>query len=158
VPPWSDPFWVPVGLLVGVVGVFLTWLFWFKPRSPKHGKLRVVGSTDFLLYDQPDGTKQPGDLLIGVTLHNGSPARAKVVGWGLRLPGNRRMVVPGRLTPIEPLLPHWVEPGDDAEWYLDAAEVRRQQASLGCKFSQMVPYVTLADGRELRDKRGVLLK
>lgn len=149
---------MPIGLAIAVVGVVLAWAFWWWPRSPKHDKVRVVVSNDFLVYDDPGGGSHLGDHLVGVTIHNGSSARVKVVGWGLHLPGKRRMVVPGRLTPVEPILPHWVEPGDHAEWYLDADEVRKQQAVLGCRFSQMIPYVTLADGRELRSRRGVLLK
>ncbi len=157
-PPWNDPFWVPVGLFIGVVGVVLTWLLWLRPRHPKHGKVSVVASNDFLVYDQPDGSKDLGDHLVGVTLRNGGPDRVKVTSWGLILPGNRRVVATGRLSPIEPLLPHWVEPGDHAEWFLEAGEMRRQKAALGCRFRQMVPYVTLADGRELRAKRGLPLK
>lgn len=161
-PPWNDPLWVPVGLAIGTVGVVLTLLLWYKPRSPKrlpaaHQTVRVEVANSFPVYHQQDGSRDVGEHLIGVTVLNGEAAPIKVLGWGLLLPEGRRMVITRPQTSFEPRMPHWVQPGDQALWFLDADEVRRQRAHIGCKFEQMIAYVSLADGRELKAENGVPL-
>lgn len=78
-------------------------------------------------------------------------------GWGAHLPGNRNLAVRKPTTWWEPHLPAWVEPGDDATWYLPVDEVRAQSACLGCWFESMKAYVSLADGREVVAGRGMPL-
>lgn len=161
-PPWSDPIWVGVGIIATLVFGLIGVIAWLKPRSPsrrpaKHETVWVDVSNSIPVFDLPDGTKELGEHLVGVEVHNGSTRPVKVVSWGIKLPGDRKLFVPTPTTHWEPRLPHWVQPGDEAEWFVEAEELRHQQATLGCRFDQMIPYVRLADGRELMSEKAVLL-
>lgn len=151
-----------ITVILGVAALVIGLVAWLRPRAPKqvtapHQTARVEVANCIPVYDLPDGSTDLGEHFIGVTVLNGESAPVRVMGWGLLLPGNRRMVVTRPQTNFEPRLPHWVDPGDQAQWFLDADEVRRQQATLGCKFDDMIAYVSLADGRELKAPGGVPL-
>lgn len=98
-----------------------------------------------------------GDHLVAVTVSNGTDRSVKAVGWGVHLPDKRNLVVLHRTTAWEPPLPHWIQPSDEATWYLLADEVRRQAQENGCAFRDMRAYVSLADGREVAAKTGLPL-
>jgi hypothetical protein len=80
-----------------------------------------------------------------------------VDSFGVRVPDGGNLVVPRPATPFEPPLPHWVEPGTNGTWYLDAAGVRRIAAERGVSFEDMRAWVSLADGRRISAPAGLPL-
>lgn len=61
-------------------------------------------------------------------------------------------------TTWEPRLPHWIPPGDEATWYLNADEARSQAAKAKVKLKHMRAYVTFADGRQVKADRAIPLR
>ncbi len=160
-PDWDVATW---GLVIAGVGVLVAVGAWLLPRSPRraahvlrHEQLRVKTSNHFPLFDHADGSGEAGDHLVAVTVSNGTGRPVKAINWGVRLPGNRNLVVLGPTTSWEPSLPHWIQPGDEATWYLRADDVRRQAQEHGCAFRDMRGYVCLADGREVAASVGLPL-
>ena len=152
-----------VGLGIGGASVAVALIAWRWPRSPKvesapHDLLRVEVSNQFPVFDLPDGTRDVGDHLVAVTVRNGTDRPAKITSWGLRLPDGQSVVVLSPTTTWEPRLPHWVQPGDEATWYFDPAELRRIAAEHKIAFESMCAFATVGDGRSLLADRGVPLK
>lgn len=150
------------GIALSAGGVVLgigAWL-WPRtgPRRRRHERLRVTVSNHFPVFNRGDGSQRLGDLLVAVTVSNGTDRPVKATGWGVHLPGNRNLVAFAPTTTWEPTLPHWVQPGDEATWYLDAERVRSQAAELSCRFKDMRPYVSFAGGREVLADRGIPLE
>lgn len=81
----------------------------------------------------------------------------KVTGWGFLLPGGKRLVVQTPATTWEPRLPHWVPSADRASWFMEARDVRSVATAQRIAFQKMVPFVQLADGREICAPKGVPL-
>lgn len=152
-----------VGGSLTVLGILLSIWFWLRPRPPKnssapsHEKLRVEVSNHIPVFDHPDGSQTCGDHLVAVVVRNGTATPVKATGWGLHLPGGRNIVVTTPTTSWESPLPHWVQPRDEATWYLDAGDLRRQSTELGCPYDDMVAFVNFADGREVTAATGVPL-
>lgn len=153
--------WVGIALTVafGVVGI-ATWRW---PRSPKavpaaeHEELRVEVSNHVPVFGHPDGSLSAGDHLVAVIARNGTDRRARATGWGIRIPDGRTLVVTTPTTMWEPRLPHWLQPGDEATWYLEANALREQAGALGCSYDDMRAFVHFADVREVQSDRGVPL-
>jgi hypothetical protein len=156
--------WTAVAAVSTVLGVGVAVLAWRRPKQPdrptpaRHELLTVDVSYDIPVFDQPDGSQTLGGDLVGVTARNGTDRPVRATGWGVVLPGQRRMVVTVPPRAWEPRLPHWISPGDAATWYLNVDDVRRQAATLGCDFDEMTAYVSFADGREILAARGMPLK
>jgi hypothetical protein len=91
-------------------------------------------SNHFPVFDQVDGSKELGDHLIVLTVPNGTSRAVKATGWGVHLPGNKNLVAMAPTTPWETSLPHCIQPGDEATWYLKADDVRRQAGECTCRF------------------------
>jgi len=161
---------VDVGLIAGiiaagaaVVGAVIAVLAWRRPKAPADPKraqkrVSVAVAYNMPLFDLPDGSQEFADDMVAITVQNATDQPVKVNGWGVHLPGNWNLVVREPGTGWEPRLPAWVQPGDDATWYLLVSEVRSQAAALGCFFDSMKAYISLADGRELVADRGMPLK
>jgi hypothetical protein len=162
---WDPATWVGIALTIafGVAGIVLAIWFWIRPRSPtanrpaKHEQLRMDVSNEFPIFDQPDGSRTVGDHLVGVTVRNGTARPVRVIGWGIGLPADRSIAVQAPTTTWEPRLPYWLQAGDAATWYVDAAELRRQSAALSVPFDHMVAFACFADGRRISADRGVPL-
>lgn len=154
--------WALVGAAATVAGVIVAMLAWLRPRAvarrgAAHERLTVEVANQFPVFDRRDGSSELGGHLVAVTARNGTPDSVKAVGFGLRLPGERRMVARVPATAWEPRLPHWIQPSGEATWYFDAEQVRQQGSELGCSFDEMRAYVSFADGREVSASRGVPL-
>ena len=151
-----------VGIGLGAGSLTLGIGAWLWPRTGArrrpHEQLRVTVSNHIPVFDQADGSKRLGDHLVAVTVSNGTERPVKATGWGVHLPGKRNLVALAPTTTWEPRLPHWVQPGDEATWYLDAERVRSQAAELSCRFDDMHAYVSFADGREVLADRGIPLE
>lgn len=93
-----------------------------------------------------------------MTARNGTDRPVRATGWGVRLPWQRRMVVTMPRRAWEPRLPHWIQPGDSATWYLEVEDLRHRASTLGCAFAEMIAYVAFADGREIAADRGLPLE
>jgi hypothetical protein len=159
-PEWDTATWITaIGVVVASIGVVVAILAWLKPSilKPALGDLRVEVSNIFPVFDQIDGSQTLGDLLIGVTLRNGTEHSVKVTGWGVQLPGGDKVVVMRPTTVWEPRLPHWVPASDEATWHFDPDEIRRISAERGAAFKKMRAYVGLADGRTVWAAKGVPL-
>jgi hypothetical protein len=164
-PAWDATMWVTaIATAAAVVGLVVATLAWLRPRSPRaeehvlpHQRLRVTVSNHFPVFDQVDGSKKLGDHLIAFTVHSGTSRQVKATGWGVHLPGNKNLVAMVPTTHWEPSLPHWIEPGDEATWYLTADDVRRQAEESKCKFGDIRGYVSFADGREISASDGLPL-
>ena len=158
---WDSSVWV--GLVVGLVGILLAIAAWRWPRAPQltapqaHERARVEVSNLFPVFDRPDGTRDVGDHIVGVTLRNGESRPLQVTGWGFLIPGDRRLVLPAPAVPWDPPLPAWVAAGGAETWNFPAGLVRAKQRDLACAFDELIGFVTLADGRELVADKGVPL-
>jgi hypothetical protein len=164
-PQWDASTWFgAIASAVAVASLGLAYLAWQHPRSPKppapkpHELVRVEVANMFPVFDEPDGSQTLGDHLIGVTLRNGSERQVRAVGWGVQLPGDRKLVARVRAAAWEPTLPHWVQASDHATWHLEADEMRTQARAHDLDFTKMVAYVSLADGRTISADGGLPLK
>jgi hypothetical protein len=109
------------------------------------------------VYDLPDGSQDLGDHFISVEAVNNGDRAVTITGWGIRLPGDRRVVVTRPVNWSTPL-PHRLEPGSaPAAFRMPADELRRLERDQGIPYDAMKPYVTLADGTEIAADRSVPL-
>jgi hypothetical protein len=164
IPDLSSGQWTAVGLLLGVVSLAATLAAWWFPRHPRRSAheaatalLLVEVSNHLPVFDEQDGSQRTGEWLVAVTLRNRGPAPVLVRSWGIELPGQRNLVVPGRTTSFEPALPHWVQPSTSGTWYVEAVEVRQRAAEQGVSFEDMTAWVALDDGRRFEARRGLPL-
>ncbi len=86
-----------------------------------------------------------GDPHMSVTASNTGRSPVTVKGWGLRMPDGQTMVMPCNLS-WSASLPHRLEPGADASWYMPTAEVQKFCAEHGIRHQDMTAFVNLADG------------
>ncbi len=156
-PVWA---WGIVAVAAGAIGARLA-----APQGeashasepPKHEQLRVDVSNHFPVFDRADGSQTMGDPLVAVIARNGTARPVRATGWGARGADGRTLIVTQPTTRWEPPLPHWIAAGDEATWYLDAADVRQRAESEGWAFEDMIAFVTFADGREVTADRGLPL-
>lgn len=154
---WNAGTWLGViGGGLTLVGIVLSYVFWWRPRPTPtrrleaHERLAVEVANHFFVFDHG-----VGDQLVAVIARNGSDRRVRATGYGIALPTNRHLVLQARLTPLDPQLPHWIEPGDAATWYFAAADLRTAAREEGVTFDVMRAYVTFADGRKVTADRGL---
>lgn len=158
-PAWdAATWWTAVGSIVGIVALAVGLLAWLRPVQKGTGRLNVVVTNDFPVFNQLDGSRTVGDHLVGVTLRNPTGDPVKVTGWGLRFPSGRTLRVFHPQVAWDPPLPYVVPPCDSAMWHLDPHEVRRASAKERVPFDKMHAFVNLADGRTIMSsRRGVPL-
>lgn len=162
------------GGAAAVVGLPVAWYYGHRSTSPEvhvpearnpethtpetHGPqivLRVYNAIP--TYDLPNGGMTTGDHFVGVDVANNGDRAVTVMGWGVKLPGNRRVVVP-RPVNWSTHLPHRLEPGaEPARLVIPADELFRLERDQGITFTEMIPYITLPDGTELTADRSVPL-
>ena len=126
-----------------------------QPREPQI-VLRVYNAIP--TYDLPDGGMTAEGHFVAVDVANNGERTVTVMGWGVKLPGDRRVVV-YRPVNWSTRLPHRLEPGaEPARLVIPADELFQLEREQGIAFTDMIPYVTLADGTELTADGGVPLK
>ncbi|MGH7158174.1 MAG: hypothetical protein ACREGD_03855 [Candidatus Saccharimonadales bacterium] len=149
------------GLAVGVLSLLAAIYYGQKtikgqPKASGH-QVKVTVSNGFPVYDLPSGRQEPGDHFVMVDVVNLGDRPIAITGWGIKLPGDKRMVItrpPNWSTP----LPHVLRPGEPpARFAMPADEVRRAERERGIAYEDMWPYVALADGQEIRANKSVLL-
>ncbi|MFJ4014457.1 hypothetical protein [Streptomyces sp. NPDC090026] len=151
--------WNALGLIGTFVGVALAIYYGRRGiKAANHGPEITVKVTNMIpTYKQPDGSSTPGDHFVGATVANTGGRPAAITGWGVRLPGNRRMVItmpPHWSTP----LPHQLTPGGaPAHLVVPADELRHLERTQGIPYTAMRPYITLADGTEILGDQSVPL-
>jgi hypothetical protein len=97
-----------------------------------------------------------GDHHLQVSATNHGRGPITVMAWGFRLPGDRQVLIPQQVA-WSAALPHRLEPGAEASWFVEAAEIRRIAAEQGIPFKRFTAHVTLAGGQKATAKRGVPL-
>ncbi|WP_073224341.1 hypothetical protein [Streptomyces sp. NBRC 110465] len=151
--------WVALGLIGTLVGIVLA--VYYGRRSIKaadQGPMITVKVTNMIpTYEQPDGSSTAGDYFVGATVANTGGRPATITGWGVRLPGNRRMVIT-RPPHWSTSLPHQLTPGGaPAQLVVPADELRHLERTEGIPYTAMRPYITLADGTEVLGDQSVPL-
>ncbi|MEW1583726.1 hypothetical protein AB0407_37535 [Streptomyces microflavus] len=151
--------WVALGLIGTFVGVGLA--IYYGRRSIEaadQGPEITVKVTNMIpTYEQPDGSSTAGDHFVGATVANTGGRPATITGWGIKLPGNRRMVLTKPVDWSTPL-PHQLTPGGSpAHFVVPADELRHLERTQGIPYMAMLPYITLADGTEVLGDQSVPL-
>lgn len=93
-----------------------------------------------------------GGLYIGVEAANIGRAAVSISGWGYRLPNDTMLVMLHPL-PFNPALPHRLEPGSSATWYMGADEFKRQLDGVGRRTAEAKGFVHLATGAKVFAKK-----
>ncbi|WP_331742530.1 hypothetical protein OG239_41825 (plasmid) [Streptomyces sp. NBC_00868] len=126
---------------------------------PSPGGPRVVlqVSNSIPVYDLPDGSQDLGGHFVSVEAVNIGDQPIAITSWGIELPGDRRMFVTRSENWATPL-PHVLSPGaPPARFLVRADELRRVEREQRIPYTQMRPYVGLADGTVVQADRSVPL-
>jgi hypothetical protein len=138
-------------LILGIIGAItgVGALAWQVITWGKSGAVVTVTTCQAFPID--------GDQLLHVSARNTGRSPVTVNEWGLRLPDGGSMVALYPALRSSPL-PHRLEPGAEASWYVGTAEVARFCAERGTRQQDMIAYVDLADGRTISAKeRGICM-
>jgi hypothetical protein len=101
------------------------------------------------------GGSDADDWHVNVTAFNSGRAPVTVKGWGFRMPNGKAIHMISNLS-LSASLPHRLEPGSDANWYMPTAEVQRYCTQLGVRHQDITAYVNLADASTVNaKKRGI---
>lgn len=99
-----------------------------------------------------------GDWHLNVTAINKGRSPVTVNNFGLKLPDKRQMAILQR-APWSASLPHRLEPGSSAAWYIDTEAIKQSCAAEGVRHQDLTAFVTLGDGRTIDAPRaGIGLK
>jgi hypothetical protein len=108
-------------------------------------------------YDTPGSGQRVGDWFVAVEAVNTGDRPVTITGWGVQVPGDRRVVVT-RPENWASALPHRLEPrADVARSLMPADELYRLHREEAIPFKKMRPYITLAGGTDLKADRSVPL-
>lgn len=151
--------WVAIGFVLGVLGIGASVYYGRRgSASGVRGPRVVVRVTNAIpVYDLPDGTQEPGEHFVSVEAVNTGDQAVTITAWGVKLPGDRRMVVTRPANWATPL-PHRLEPGSaPARFVIPADELRQVERKQAIAYDAMRPYVTLANGTDVPADRSVPL-
>ena len=151
--------WVAIGLVLAVLGIAASVYYGQRGSAPgARGPRVVVRVTNAIpVYDLADGTQEPGEHFVSVEAVNTGDEAVTITGWGVKLPGDRRMVVTRPANWATPL-PHRLEPGSaPARFVVLADELRQVEREHAVAYDAMRPYVTLANGTDVTADRSVPL-
>ena len=125
--------------------------------APVGPRVILQVSNSIPVYDLPDGSQDLGDHFVSVEAVNTGDQPIAITSWGIELPGDRRMFVTRGENWATPL-PHVLAPGaPPARFLIRADELRRVEREQRIPYTQMRPYVGLADGTVVRAGRSVPL-
>lgn len=109
------------------------------------------------VYDLPDGSQDLGDDFVSVEAVNTGDQPIAITGWGIEFPGDRRMFVT-RNENWATRLPHTLAPGaPPAQFWVRVDELRRVEREQRIPYTEMRPYVKLADATVVHADRSVPL-
>ncbi|MEU9418453.1 hypothetical protein [Streptomyces sp. NPDC048272] len=125
--------------------------------APAGPRIVLQVSNSIPVYDLPDGTQDLGDHFVSVEAVNTGDQPIAITSWGIELPGDRRLFVT-RGENWATSLPHELAPGSPpARFLIRADELRCVEREQHIPYTQMRPYVGLADGTVVRADRSVPL-
>lgn len=125
--------------------------------APAGPRVVLQVSNSIPVYDLPDGSQDLGDHFVSVEAVNTGDQPIAITSWGIELPGDRRVFVTRGENWATPL-PHVLTPGaPPARFLIRADELRRVEREQHIPFTQMRPYVGLADGTVVQSDRPVPL-
>lgn len=130
-----------VNLLIALSGVALG----LTSLLVQHRQFAASGSVvEVFLRGVVVGDREPPTHGISVTARNKGRQGVSVTGWGVDLPNKHRYVLYQPRAGNSPL-PHRIEPGDEASWWLPLDVLRKGLAEQGlgeCKVSMSVDLGT----------------
>lgn len=94
------------------------------------------------------GDRDPPTEGISVTARNKGRLGVTVTAWGAELPNGASYVYWSPL-PGNPSLPHRLEPGDEARWWMPLDALKKGLAEQGLGESKVAMYVGLGTGERL---------
>ncbi len=139
-----------IGALTGVAALVWQIATW---RRSAH-RVKVVVGNSFFTY--PDGSV--GDHLISVTAINRGAAPVTVTGWGIRMGDTKENANQLVAIPHATALPHRLENGADANFFMVAEAMRQAHRDRHLSYSKMRPWVRLATGQQIFANRGLPLR
>lgn len=151
--------WVAIGLVLAVLGIGASVYYGRRGSAPgvRGPRVAVRVTNAIPVYDLADGTQEPGEHFVSVEAVNTGDEAVTITGWGVKLPGDRRMVVTRPANWATPL-PHRLEPGNaPARFVILADELRQVAREHAVAYDAMRPYVTLADGTDVPADKSVPL-
>jgi hypothetical protein len=93
-----------------------------------------------------------GDPHVQVTAANKGRSPVTVKNWGLRLPDDRHLAIMEHL-PWSAGLPHRLEPGADASWYVPTTTITEVCERSNARYQELIAYVDLGDGRTVNARQ-----
>lgn len=124
---------------------------------PVGPRVVVQVSNSIPVYDLPGDSQDLGDHFVSVEAVNTGDQPIAITSWGIELPGDRRMFVTRGENWATPL-PHVLTPGaPPARFLIRADELRRVEREQRIPYTQMRPYVGMADGTVVHADRSVPL-
>jgi hypothetical protein len=111
----------------------------------------VVDVTAF--QSLPVGPGTAGEWHLAITAINKGRSPVTVKTFGLKLPDRRHMAIM-QWAPFSASLPHRLEPGSDATWYIDTDAIKESCAAEGVRHQDLTAFVSLGDGRTIDARRG----
>ncbi|MFI1488034.1 hypothetical protein [Streptomyces sp. NPDC020747] len=125
--------------------------------APAGPRVVLQVSNSIPVYDLPNGSQDLGDHFVSVEAVNTGDQPIAITSWGIELPGDRHMFVTRGENWATPL-PHVLAPGaPPARLLIRADELRRVEREQRIPYTQMRPYVKLADGTVVHADRTVPL-
>jgi hypothetical protein len=94
---------------------------------------------------------QVGEPHVQVTAANKGRSAVTVNNWGLKLPDDRHMAITEPV-PWSAPLPHRLEPGASASWYVLTKAITESCEHQGVRYQDLIAYVDLGDGRTIDAK------
>jgi hypothetical protein len=127
----------------------LVWQAWtFLASGPR---VKVTTANALPMYDG-----RGGDWMVTVEATNSGRAPCTVENWGIRLPGDARLITTERPAWIPPV-PHRLEPHSSVTFYMAADGIRQIHLERGIPFRDMHPYATISGKGEVLSKDPVPL-
>lgn len=105
-------------------------------------------------------TVDDGVWCTNVTARNSGRTAVSVTNWGYQLPGRKAgNIFATRPLPISPALPHRLEAGAEASFYMETDAIQQVCKEKGLRYERVRAWVDLGDGRRIKAKRrGIGLK
>lgn len=87
-----------------------------------------------------------GDPHLQITAANKGRSPVTVNSLGLKLPDGRHLAIM-EWAPWSASIPHRLEPGADASWYVLTKAITESSTHNGIRYQDLIAYVSLGDGR-----------
>jgi len=128
-------------LSISAIVISLASFGWQVITWRQSGPVVAVTATTAL----PTYGAQLGEPHVDVTATNRGRAPVTVKAWGLKFPDDRSMFITEQ-APFSASLPHRLEPGADASWYVETRAIRDSCQADGVRYQDLIAYVRLGDG------------